>query len=228
MASQVIQAVVFDLDDTLYGEADYVLSGYRAVAWRLREITGRSDHFEDYLWKGFLAGKSERAFNALSEEFSLNLSDKQIEELVAVYRNHWPDIRPYPGIPDLLGRLSVRYRLGLLSDGFLPAQAYKLQALGLEKYFQQVLFTETLGRAHWKPSTAGFEKISQLLEAPHSACAYVADNPAKDFLPANQLGWLTVQFIQLGQVHSQKPAPPGGQAKRIARSTSELIKAFLK
>ena len=223
MASAAIQAVVFDLDDTLYAESDYVRSGYRAVASCLRDITGRTDRFEDYLWNRYLGGRSKRAFNSLNEEFSLDLGEEQIEELIAVYRNHRPDIRPYPGIPELLKKLSGRYSLGLLSDGFLPAQEYKFQALGLEKYFRQVLFTETLGREHWKPSTAGFEKIVQLLEAQHSFCAYVADNPAKDFLPANQLGWLTIQFIQPGQIHSKNPAPPGGAAKHIAHSTDELL-----
>ena len=61
-----ILAVVFDLDDTLVLERDYVHIGYRAVGDYLRRTTGRGERFEQWLWQRVLAGQSERAFNALS------------------------------------------------------------------------------------------------------------------------------------------------------------------
>ena len=62
------------------------------------------------------------------------------------------------------------------------------------------------------------------LALPHAACAYVADNPAKDFLPGNALGWLTVQWLRPGQLHAQNAAPEGGRPQVIVRSGPELMR----
>jgi len=221
-----ILAVIFDLDDTLYPERDYVRSGYRAVAEHLRGQLGRNEPFEAALWKLFQAGRYSAAFDELNHRQRLGLGKDDIAELVAVYRSHRPTIQPYEGTAELLGRLHADYRLGLLSDGFLPAQQLKLQALGLGRFFDAVVFTEELGREAWKPSPAGFEAVAKRLGAPHESCAYVGDNPAKDFLAPNALGWLTVQVLHPGQIHAHKPAPPAGRPQRIASDGGELIQAL--
>ena len=43
-----IEAVIFDLDDTLYSEKEYVRSGYRAIARHFDDAS-----LEDKLWKAF-------------------------------------------------------------------------------------------------------------------------------------------------------------------------------
>lgn len=220
-----ILGIVFDLDDTLLAERDYVRSGYAAVAGRVRELTGRSDRFETWLWQRFLGGRAEGAFDAMNAEFALGLNG-QVGELVRVYRNHVPAVQAVAGMACLLGLLHGRVRLGLLSDGFLPAQRLKLQVARLERFFDAVVFTEELGRAAWKPSPQAFEVIASLLDLPHRACAYVADNPSKDFLAPNRLGWRTIQVVRPGQLHSHKPAPEGGQAQVVARSFAELAAAL--
>jgi putative hydrolase of the HAD superfamily len=216
------QAVVFDLDDTLYAERDYVLSGYRAVARRLSGDPAGGEELHRWLWERFVSGQSAGAFDALNEQFSLGLDQRRIAELVEVYRNHSPRITPRPGIPRLLSKLHGVSSLGIISDGFLPAQKLKLGALGIEGYFDAVVFTETLGPEAWKPSPAGFEAICRELQMDAEDCTYVADNPAKDFAAPNALGWRTVQLLLDGQIHSHKPAPPGGDAQLIVNSVDEL------
>ena len=220
-----IQAVVFDLDDTLYAERDYVLSGYRAVARRLRSAyggLGRDDAFDDWLWGRFEAGRAAGAFDALNEHFQLGLDTQAIAELVGAYRSHAPDIRPRPGAVELLGRLRSRCRLGLLSDGFLPAQHLKLDALGLAPMLDAVVMTEEMGRQCWKPAPDGFEAIRAMLGATRESCAYVADNPAKDFLAPNRLGWRSVQLLCPQQIHSANAAPKGGEPQTVIASLDEL------
>ena len=224
--SPAIQAVVFDLDDTLYLERDYVRSGYRAVARHLARSLGRTDPLDDWLWDRFRSGRSAGALDAMNEAFGLGLSAGQIADLVGVYREHVPDIHPCPGVPELLADLDRSRRLALLTDGFLPAQKLKLQALGLARRFEAVVFTEELGRACWKPSPAGFQAVRDRLDVPHEACAYVADNPAKDFIAPNRLGWRTVQLRWPGQVHADNPPAPGGQPQIVAARLDDVTHAL--
>ncbi len=220
-----ILGVVFDLDDTLLPEREYVRGGYAAVAEHVRALTGRSEPFETWLWERFLRGQAEGAFDALNAAFALGLNGR-VDELVRVYRRHAPTVRPVAGMASLLGLLHGRVRLGLLSDGYLPAQRLKLEGAKLERFFDAVVFTEELGRAAWKPSPQGFELMASLLELPHRACAYVGDNPAKDFVAPNRLGWRTVQIVQPGQVHAHKPPAPGGRPQAVARSIGDLARAL--
>ena len=220
------QTVVFDLDDTLYAERDYVLSGYGAVAEHLRDDPAGSDELRQWLWERFLGGQSGGAFDALNVNFSLGLGERRIVELVGVYRNHSPHIAPRPGIPRLLEKLHRGGRLGIVSDGFLPAQKLKLDALGIEGYFDAVIFTEALGRESWKPSPAGFEALCKELQLDADNCTYVADNPSKDFVAPNALGWQTIQLLLDGQIHSHKPAPPAGEPRIVVNSIDELDGVF--
>jgi len=216
-----LQAVVFDLDDTLYAERDYVRSGYRAVAEHLRRATGRTDPFENWLWRRFESGQAGGALDALDEQFSLGLRAEGIAELVRVYREHRPDIVPRPGAVELLRRLGKRHRLGLLSDGYLPAQRLKLDALGLAPLLDAVVITEEMGRAFWKPAPQGYAAVRDSLGAADEQCAYVADNPAKDFVAPNRMGWLTIQLVCAGQIHSANPAPEGGKPQAVVSSLDE-------
>ena len=176
----------------------------------------------EWLWRRFLAGDSSRAFDALNEEFHLGLSDAQIAELIEVYRQHSPEVAPYPGARETLEAMGGTMALGLLSDGFLPAQQLKLDALRLEPCFTAVLFTEALGRDCWKPSTAGYEAVRSQLGAEHAACAYVADNPAKDFVAPNRLGWRTIQYLRPNQIHASNPPAESGQPQHVVRTDEEL------
>lgn len=221
-----VDAVVFDLDDTLYPERQYVLSGYRAAGDWLRRSLGTEEHYEDWLWSRFLSGESRDAFNAISVRYGLDLNEEQIQQIVTVFRHHKPMIEPYPGIDELLIRLGEHAKLGLLSDGYLPAQQHKLDALGLGDRFDAVLFTESLGRDAWKPSPAGFEKLTGEFGVEPRRCAYVGDNPAKDFVAPNALGWRTIHYIRPGQIHGEKPAPEGGKAQTIVRTLDELVAAL--
>ena len=224
-AIQRIRAVIFDLDDTLYLERNYVRSGFAAVGEHLRQKLARGNAFEQWMWRQFLAGRREKVFDALSQRFRLGLCSADIAELVRVYRDHRPGIRPARGVEAMLTQLRRRrMKLAVLSDGFLPAQRMKFEALGLARMFRTAVFTEELGRDAWKPSPRSFELIRKRLAVSHAACAYVGDNPAKDFLAPNSLGWLTVQWRRTGQVHAHKPAPDGGRPRRVVRSAPELLR----
>ena len=234
-----IRAAIFDLDDTLYLERDYVRSGYGAITEYLetRGLRPSSSakalsipaflcrRLEQWLWTRFERGQAAGAFDELNSHFSLGLAKADIVELVKIYREHRPTIQPIPGTPELLSRLCPEYALGLLADGFLPAQRLKLAALGLERFFEAMVFTEELGRDAWKPSPVGFELMREKMEklGTGPGLSYISDNPSKDFLAPNRLGWRTIQLVYPGQVHAHLPAPEGGRAQFVARLPGEVI-----
>ena len=47
---QDVKAVIFDLDDTLYSEKEYIRSGYRAIANSIPYV----NQMEEKLWQAFL------------------------------------------------------------------------------------------------------------------------------------------------------------------------------
>jgi putative hydrolase of the HAD superfamily len=220
----MITTVVFDLDDTLYDEIEYCKSGFAAAAGYLANLPEAppTRHIFTALWKQFTAGNRTRTFNTALDELSMDYNDDLIGELIKVYRNHSPKITLPEDSRDVLCELSTKYTLALLTDGFLPAQKLKVQALGIEKYFKCIVYTEELGRECWKPSPAGFEKIMQSLESKPENTAYIADNEKKDFIAPNKLGFLTIQLIRPARIHTFLSGQDHAAAKHIIRQISQL------
>lgn len=178
---------VFDLDDTLYLERDYVRSGFHAVA---RLVPGMEGEAFEFLWGGFLEGVRGTSFDRLLERFSAEYGAYGVEGLVEVYRSHEPEIELLPGYREMFAEIkAVGCRLALISDGPLASQEAKVRALGLRESFDQVVLTDALGpdRAFWKPHPRAFEEL--LAGDPEGRFLYFADNPAKDFDVPLALGW---------------------------------------
>ena len=224
----MITTVVFDLDDTLYDEVEYCKSGFEAIAEFLASLPeaprlkGRAKRIFDAFWKQFKAGNRTKTFNAALDELDINCDDKLIQQLIYAYRNHAPKITLPQDSRDVLSQLSGKYTLALLTDGFLPAQQLKVQALGIEKYFKCIIYTEQLGREFWKPSPAGFEKLMEALNARPETIAYVADNEKKDFIAPNKLGFLTIRIIRPAGLHPESSQEPGAAAQYTTRQISQL------
>jgi putative hydrolase of the HAD superfamily len=234
----MITTVVFDLDDTLYDEVEYCRSGFEAVAEFLASLpeTARlkiqAKRIYQAFWKQFKAGNRTKTFNVALRELGVGynaahtklgiVDDMLIQQLIYVYRNHDPKIKLPKDSGDVLSELSHNYVLALLTDGFLPAQQLKVQALGLEKYFKYIIYTEQFGREFWKPSPAGFEKLMETLNTKPEATAYVADNQMKDFIAPNRLGFVTIQIIRPARLHTESPQEPDYAAQYTIRQISQL------
>ena len=222
-ALATVRAVVFDLDDTLYPEVDYVRSGFQCVAHHLAEGKWTTDGIFELLWSAFSQGPKDRVFNTVRHQLGRDDNRETIAKLVKLYREHQPQLRLASEVIETLDLLKQNYRLGLLSDGFLPAQQLKVEALELQKWFDKIIFTEQLGRKFWKPATKAFEIMSDALGCPPESCVYVADNVSKDFVGPNKLGWQSVQLINDRQVHSDVAPAAGGKPGQVIRKLSDLI-----
>ena len=220
----MIKTVVFDLDDTLYDEIEYCKSGFGAVSEFIAEQNKNlsPDSVFDCFWNEFTAGNRTQTFNAALAKLGISFDNKLITELIGVYRNHRPQIALPADSRDVLDQFSEKYTLALLSDGFLPAQQLKVQALGIEKYFKCIIYTEQLDRQFGKPSPVGFEKLMTELNAKPENSVYVADNEKKDFIAPNKLGFLTVQLIRSAHIHTETNTEPGAAAKHIIQKITQL------
>ncbi len=193
----MISALIFDLDDTLYPEREFVHSGFAAVDHWLRERRGLAG-FAEEANRLFGEGLRGRIFDEALHRLEVDEVDALVPVLVAIYRAHAPRLALYPDAEWALGYFGPRLKLGLVTDGYAATQRNKFATLGLEPFFQAVMFTDDHGRENWKPSPEPFRRIAEALASPAAACAYVGDNPAKDFVAPNRLGWLTVHLQRKG------------------------------
>ncbi len=221
----MITTVIFDLDDTLYDEIEYCKSGFAAVAEFLANtvssMTETKRIFAAFR-EQFSTGNRTKTFNTALDELEIGYDDELILELIEVYRRHKPKITLPTDSRDALCELSKKYTLALLTDGFLPGQQLKVQALDIEKYFKSIVYTEQLGREFWKPSPVGFEKILQSLKAKPENTVYIADNEKKDFIAPNKLGFATIQILRPARLHTSVCGQAGAAAQHTIRQISQL------
>ena len=202
---KILKAILFDLDDTLYLEKDFVKSGFKTVATLIQNDNGiDKEVVYNRFWSIFNSGERKNIFDSYISEFGkINYT---INELVNIYRSHIPNINLLPGIDEYLLSLSRVYKLGLVTDGYIQTQKNKINALGLNNIFDQILITEELGRKFWKPSTVAFSKICDKLEVIPMESIYIADNPKKDFKGPNQLGMDSIRLrLKDGEHYESQP-----------------------
>lgn len=187
VATNPPKAIIFDLDDTLYPEKEYVKSGFKAVAKLLPEI----ENAEEKLWTAF--EKRLPAIDTILTEAKL-VSRKA--ECLRVYRSHKPEISLRSGMKDLLDKLrAAGFLLGVITDGRPEGQRVKIDALGLEKLIDHIIITDELGGAQFrKPCDIAFRIMQRRMGIPFETMVYVADNPAKDFIAPKQLGMRYMLF----------------------------------
>lgn len=196
--------VVFDLDDTLYPERDFVRSGFEAAgSWFARERGVRG--LAEAAWGAFERGVRGRTFDVALAELGVESEPGLPEDLVAVYRGHEPQIRLAPDAADCLASLDGPP--ALVSDGPWQTQTAKLRALGLDDCFDPAVLTARLGLS--KPDRRVFELIAA--RRPDAEHVYVADNPTKDFAGPRELGWLTIRIRRPEGLYAAIEPAPGAE-----------------
>lgn len=185
IASRSGRCVVFDLDDTLFDEIDYVRSGYYAVASALRAAFGAD--CQAALLNRAAADAFDDAFQSVARDFAL--PNGSVELMIETYRTHRPVLRPRLGVLELLEQLkAVDGVLGCITDGRSVAQRAKIDALGVGSLLDVLLISEETG--HNKLQLHNFEEMMRRVTA--AEFWYVADNCAKDFVIPNTLRWRTL------------------------------------
>lgn len=193
-------AVIFDLDDTLSAERDYVASALRTIAARVGERCGCDpSRLLSLLESEFDSG---RAFDKAE---ALTGGAVTAAEMLAIYRTAIPDISLSPTTETLLADLRREgYTLGIITDGRTVTQTNKFTALGLDRYIDPSMLSISESVGADKLSDLPWERMERLT----TGCTrriYCGDNPAKDFVRANSRGWTTVALRDSGRnIHPQR------------------------
>ncbi|MBX2997202.1 MAG: HAD family hydrolase [Caldilineaceae bacterium] len=187
--------VVFDLDDTLYKEIDYVQSGITAVAAMLKSLY--HEDLTSVLINARISGVTD-IWQLACEK--LHLPKETKESLLWFYRLHAPDITLDEKVLATLNYLQdTGATLAILSDGRSVTQRLKLTALGLSHI--PAFISEEYSSV--KPDPQRFIAISK--HWPGRRYVYVGDNPDKDFYAPNALkNWVTIGLRSDGRnIHQQ-------------------------
>lgn len=214
-------ALVFDLDDTLFPEREFVQSGYRAVGEWLRN-TRSVRGFEEAASTEFSAGARGNIFNLALHRLGVLDDPELVRQMVAVYRAHEPTISLFADAAWALDHFAGGTQLGLLTDGYLEVQRRKVAALGIAHRFEAMVFSDEAGREAWKPSAIPYQRVMTQLQRRGNECVYVGDNPLKDFVTAKALGWQTVEIRRAGGEYAAVVAPLSHQADITIHSLEEL------
>lgn len=186
--------VVFDLDDTLYQEIDFLKSGYFHISSIIQPLTGHNVYQEMMCWYE----QKQNVFQLLIEKYRLPY---KIDELVGFYRQHYPNISLYAGARTFLELLfQKKIPIGLLTDGYSITQRHKIQALSIETYLSDIIISEEFGTQ--KPSMSNYLYFQD--KFPNHTFIYIADNFSKDFISPNALNWITIGLLDCGlNIHQQ-------------------------
>lgn len=214
--------VVFDLDDTLIRERDFVRSGFRlirnilmerygvsmlGVAMRLdTRLSARSNYFE--LLRDILALKTPRN-NPENNNINNNEPEKnapgnknpaesnpelEASELMLLYRNHLPESLPLADdVEDTLEELQrIGVVMAIVTDGRSVTQRSKIKAAGIDRFVAPENIFISEEVGVDKNSPDSFQEIVRRYPEARQFI-YVGDNCRRDFMIPNLLGWKTLK-----------------------------------
>lgn len=215
--------VVFDLDDTLYPERQFALCGFRACGeWAKRQfgVDGVGEEMTRLLDAGML-GK------LFATVLQTHIPDHKPEHLAALreaYRGAVAELTLFEDGAWALDHYGSKGPLALITDGTHTVQRKKVVALALERRFREIVYTDALGaeKAFAKPHPMAFERVAAAIGAPGDRFVYVGDNPVKDFVAPNAMGWTTIQIVRDGGIHDATKMIDGGAPQHKITSLAAL------
>ncbi len=200
----MIKAIVFDLDDTLISERDYIKSGFKYVS-KIISDRYKLDNNEVYeVMRELFKESSKNVFNRVLDNFNIKYKKEEVLYLVKEYREHKPNIEFYKDVIPTINKLRNNgYKLGIITDGYKETQNKKIDVLNCKTLFDEIIITDELGKEYWKPHERSYKLMSKKLNVDLSEMVYIGDNEAKDFVTANLLGVKTIRIERINGIYKE-------------------------
>ncbi len=165
----VVRIVGFDMDGTLYDEADFISQVYRDIAKLLASITyGKVEIIHAWMVRRWLEKGSSYPYIFSEAAAEAGIPESEVEKTVdlclEIFRSYQPVLDLAPRVKSILDTLSVSYSLFLVSDGSAKLQQRKFDALKLSRWFDSmnVGISGHYGAEFCKPSTKIINEIRVL------------------------------------------------------------------
>lgn len=174
------RTLIFDLDNTLYDEFNYIELAYKEVA-NCYSSQNKKEAF-DYLLSEFKEGRRQGLFNRLISKYpeSPNLLD-----ILNVFRNpKYVKLNFYPWFQYFLSVVSLNFKLLILTNGNVEQQKKKVNMLGVENLecFEECIFANEYEP---KPSIKSYDMFTKV--ETFNSPIYIGDSDV-DLIFSKRLG----------------------------------------
>jgi putative hydrolase of the HAD superfamily len=217
-----LEAVLFDLDDTLHDDTQTYRRAARDVAEMVAAERGvdvervRSAYVRqaDEFWVNLtaaglrtnLSGLRARMWEAALRESGIEDADLAARCGVAYNEARKKYLAPWPGAIALLATLRAKgMKLGMITNGFAETHREKIELLQVGPAFDEIFIADEVGML--KPDPRLFEHACRALEVRPEAAAMVGDRYYRDVTGARDAGLFTV-YLQIRDERLPPDAPP--------------------
>ncbi len=199
---QNIQALIFDMDDTLYKSPELKRAYRQAACDLIAEAKGIDPPETRALYL--------RTRTALAARYGYTPSNTSVLRELGIGWETWRDrtaraidprrfLRQDPELVTTISILSGRYRLGLLTNNHRVHTDRILEILGVGPFFRAVLTVSETGKT--KPDPALCSTMACLLAVPPEKCLLIGDEEGIDLIPARAAGMKTYHVRRVADVH---------------------------
>jgi putative hydrolase of the HAD superfamily len=193
----VLKAVLFDLDDTLFSQAEWLNGAWSAVAAAAAPWGAEEQLFRATLLAVAALGSDQGRIIDRALALLGMAGEVPVGPLVEAFRGHCPpSLVPYPGVPEALASARRLGPVALVTDGYPPVQRAKVHALGFDDAFDAVVISDDHGRAFRKPHPLPFLAAAADLGVEAGEAVVIGDRPAKDIAGARAAGMRAIRVRQ--------------------------------
>lgn len=209
MSLNVIRAVGFDLDDTLYDRDDIYRQVFEVMEKTVIKTSVAFEQFNRIYQEESIAkftlyneGKiSKEAYQfqrVVDTYLTLGIHVSQDEAMIfnALYqyiRTH--AIRLRPGVEEVLDYLKEQgIELFILTNGPSQNQWQKIESLHLNDWFSKTLTFVSGDYGFAKPQREIFERVQSQLTCQPDQVLYIGDNYEKDVVASLRNGWQAIYY----------------------------------
>lgn len=233
-----MDTIIFDVDDTLYDQAQSFHKTVRKLFQEpftneeIDQLYKASRKYSEILFDQSEAGEISQfewqtgRIIAACQDINIPIDTEKATIFHETYVTEQKNITLFPEVEELLNVLFKEgKKLGILTNGEEKHQAMKIKQLNLSRWIpaEMTFISGTIG--HAKPKREVFDFIEQKLDLDQSKTVYIGDNFEKDIIGAKQAGW---QAIWMNHRKKDLPADATYKPDKEVHSAKELLELFAK